>query len=86
MNFSSMLIIDKRVEKAPFKKSFSKMEYDIFKTEYDVLIADDEPSFRLMVSATFKTAGFSIDTAEDGYDALRKFLTHRYRLIIRKST
>lgn len=58
------------------------MEYDIFKTEYDVLIADDEPSFRLMMSATFKSAGFSIDTAEDGYDALKKFLTHRYRLII----
>lgn len=50
--------------------------------EYDILVADDNSSFRLVMSTIFRDAGFSIDVAKNGSDALKKFLTHRYRLII----
>lgn len=50
--------------------------------EYDIFIVDDDQSFRMMMSKTLKSAGFNVDVAENGYDAFKKFLTHKYRLII----
>jgi CheY-like chemotaxis protein len=37
-----------------------------------LLIVDDEPSIRIIVSAIFEREGYVVDTAEDGFVALRK--------------
>jgi CheY-like chemotaxis protein len=37
-----------------------------------ILIVDDEPSIRIIVSAIFEREGYIVDTAEDGFVALRK--------------
>ncbi|UXI03835.1 response regulator [Photobacterium sp. TY1-4] len=47
-----------------------------------VLTADDSLSIRQMVSHTLKDAGFEVDTANDGADALNKAKQQRYDVII----
>lgn len=37
-----------------------------------LLIVDDEPSIRLILGAVFERQGYTVDTAEDGFAALRK--------------
>jgi CheY-like chemotaxis protein len=39
-----------------------------------VLVADDEPTARLLMSAALKKAGFEVCLAADGNEALRQFL------------
>ena len=41
-----------------------------------VLIADDEPTARLLMASALRNAGFSVVLAVDGEDALRQFRAH----------
>lgn len=47
-----------------------------------ILTADDSLSIRQMVSHTLKDAGYEVDTANDGADALHKAKQQRYDVII----
>jgi len=47
-----------------------------------ILIADDEPSLRLLVSSTLEDERFEIIQAVDGTDALQKAQKHQPDLII----
>ena len=37
-----------------------------------ILLVDDEPSIRVVLSAILQDAGYTVDVAENGFDALRK--------------
>lgn len=37
-----------------------------------ILLVDDEPSIRVVLSAVLEDAGYTVDSAENGFDALRK--------------
>ena len=41
-----------------------------------ILLADDEPTARLLMSAALRKAGFEVSVAVDGEDALRQFHAH----------
>lgn len=72
-----------KIEKNTFLKDLEyRVTYDIFKTEYDILVVDDELSLRTILFKMLKEAGFSVETAEDGYSAFKKFLCHKYKLIV----
>ncbi len=47
-----------------------------------VLVVDDSASIRKVVSLTLKGAGYEIDEAVDGQDALSKLAGSKYNLII----
>lgn len=47
-----------------------------------ILLVDDEPSIRVVLSAVLHEAGFSIEVAEDGFDALRKIQNAMPDLVI----
>ena len=42
-----------------------------------VLVADDEPTARLLIQAALQKAGFDVALAVDGEDALRQFRANR---------
>ncbi|SIO04670.1 MULTISPECIES: response regulator [Salinivibrio] len=48
----------------------------------NILAADDSVSIRQMVSHTLKDAGYQVETANDGADALRKAKAKKFDLII----
>jgi diguanylate cyclase (GGDEF)-like protein len=47
-----------------------------------VLLVDDEPTQRLITAHLLRRAGFQVDTATDGADALRRLTDFRYPLLI----
>lgn len=47
-----------------------------------ILLVDDEPSIRVVLSAVLQDAGFRVDVAEDGFDALRKLQVAMPDLVI----
>ena len=47
-----------------------------------ILLADDNPSIRMLVSEILTDAGFTIVTAEDGQDALDKIYKENPDLLI----
>ena len=47
-----------------------------------VLVADDELTARLLMQAALLRAGFEVDLAEDGDDALRQFASRRYDIVM----
>ena len=47
-----------------------------------ILAVDDSPSMRQMVSATLTSAGYEVDQAEDGVQALQLAGKHRFDLVI----
>ncbi len=47
-----------------------------------ILIVDDEPSMRMALSESLISCGYSVDTAIDGQDALRKLSRNEFRLVI----
>ena len=47
-----------------------------------ILAVDDSVSIRQMVSHTLKDAGYDVETANDGSDALRKSKTTKYDVVI----
>ncbi len=47
-----------------------------------ILFVDDEGSMRLALSEAIKRAGYFVDTAMDGFEALQKFRNERFRMVI----
>lgn len=47
-----------------------------------ILVADDEPTARLLMSAALQKAGFEVHLAVDGEDALRQFQAHPCELVM----
>ena len=47
-----------------------------------ILIVDDEPSMRIALSESLISCGYSVDTATDGQDAIRKLGQTDYMLVI----
>jgi len=47
-----------------------------------VLLVDDEPTQRLITARLLKRAGFQVDTAENGKEALARFAENSYPLLI----
>lgn len=47
-----------------------------------ILAADDSVSIRQMVSHTLKEAGYDVETANDGVDALKKAKGQRFDVVI----
>ena len=47
-----------------------------------ILVADDEPTARMLMSAALKKAGHEVDVAVDGEDALRQFRAHPCDLVM----
>lgn len=47
-----------------------------------ILAVDDSPSMRQMVAFTLQSAGFEVDSAEDGQDAFDKAQQGRYSLVL----
>lgn len=41
-------------------------------TQRSILLVDDEPSIRFLLTTVLEQAGYRVETAEDGYAALRK--------------
>jgi CheY-like chemotaxis protein len=51
-------------------------------TNKKILIVDDEPSIRFLLSAIVEQAGYTVDVAEDGFSALRKMQESKPDLVI----
>ena len=47
-----------------------------------VLVVDDEPAIRALVAKIVERAGYPVDTARDGADAIEKLETTRYAVIV----
>jgi len=47
-----------------------------------ILLVDDEPGIRIVLSAVLEQAGYSVDVAEDGFAALRKIQQSKPDLVI----
>ena len=47
-----------------------------------ILVVDDDPTVRLLVRATLEKAGFQIEEAENGEEALTKFIKHQPAVIL----
>ena len=47
-----------------------------------VLVVDDEPAIRLLVTKALEKNGFAVDTAVDGVDALHKLEQGTYHLMV----
>ena len=47
-----------------------------------VLVVDDEPAIRLLVTKALEKNGFSVETAVDGVDALHKLEQGTYHLVV----
>lgn len=48
----------------------------------DVLVVDDEPSIRAVLSTVLKESGFSVRCAETGYAALQMLSQHHFGLVV----
>jgi CheY-like chemotaxis protein len=51
-------------------------------TQRRILLVDDEPSIRFLLTAVLEQAGYAIDVAEDGFAALRKMQESMPDLVI----
>jgi len=47
-----------------------------------ILVVDDDPTLRMLARATLEKSGFRVEEAEDGEQALRKFIQHRPAVIL----
>jgi CheY-like chemotaxis protein len=47
-----------------------------------VLVVDDEPAIRALVAKIVERAGYPVDTARDGADAIEKLQDKRYAVIV----
>ena len=47
-----------------------------------VLVVDDEPAIRALVAKIVDRAGYPVDTARDGAEAIEKLATERYAVMV----
>ena len=47
-----------------------------------ILVVDDDPTLRMLARASLEKSGFRVEEAEDGEQALRKFLDHHPAVIM----
>ena len=47
-----------------------------------LLIADDEEAIRAILSTVFSEAGYEVDQASDGREALERFRAKRHRVVV----
>jgi len=47
-----------------------------------ILVVDDDPTLRMLVRATLEKSGFRVEDAEDGEEALRKFIKYQPAVIL----
>lgn len=47
-----------------------------------VLVVDDEPAIRALVTKIVERAGFPVDSARDGADAIEKLEHHEYAVVV----
>lgn len=47
-----------------------------------VLLADDDPTVRSLTRAILEMSGYLVIEAEDGEDAVQKFMTHKDRIVL----
>lgn len=47
-----------------------------------VLLADDDPTVRGLTRTILEMSGYLVIEAEDGEDAVQKFMTHRDRIVL----
>ena len=47
-----------------------------------ILVVDDEPAIRALVAKILERAGYSVDTARDGAEAIEKLETTQYAVIV----
>ncbi|SLN23398.1 Response regulator MprA [Roseivivax jejudonensis] len=47
-----------------------------------ILVVDDSPSVRNMIASTLKTAGYAVETAQDGQEALEATRRTSFRAVI----
>ncbi|MGE5894045.1 MAG: response regulator [bacterium] len=47
-----------------------------------VLLADDDPTVRSLTRTILEMSGYLVIEAEDGEDAVQKFMTHRDRIVL----
>jgi DNA-binding response OmpR family regulator len=47
-----------------------------------VLVVDDDPAVRALLEIVGKRAGFTVDTAPDGHDALAMLRAERYSILV----
>lgn len=47
-----------------------------------ILVVDDDPTLRMLARATLEKAGFRVEEADDGEQALRKFIKHHPAVIM----
>jgi DNA-binding response OmpR family regulator len=47
-----------------------------------VLVVDDEPAIRALVAKIVERAGFPVDSARDGADAIEKLEAHEYAVVV----
>jgi CheY-like chemotaxis protein len=52
------------------------------RTETRILIADDDPSIRQLLTTIIKRERLSVDSAVDGEDAIRKLQQHEYSVLL----
>ncbi|MDD4155203.1 MAG: hybrid sensor histidine kinase/response regulator [Candidatus Cloacimonetes bacterium] len=51
-------------------------------TKYNILVVEDTPFFRTLEKQYFESAGYKVDTAIDGVDALKKLSKKKYDILI----
>jgi len=48
----------------------------------EILIIDDQPGIRMLLTDVLKNEGYKVTTAADGKEAVNKLYTHTYQLMI----
>ena len=62
------------------------MEQSYNTSEDLILIVDDDPTLRILARATLEKSGFRVEEAEDGEQALKKFIQHHPAVIMLDGT
>ncbi|MFA1822424.1 response regulator [Virgibacillus oceani] len=50
--------------------------------EKEILVVDDQPGIRMLLTDVLKNEGYKVTTAADGKEAVNKLYTHTYHLMI----
>lgn len=70
------------VKKAVIMKAASESKHESAAGEINVLLVDDEEELLSSLAPALKRRGFSVDTAENGHDALEKVSARNYDVVV----